>query len=116
ERKRYEEKIIDQTARMNAIIESSSHLIWSVNKKRALTSFNKNYADAIYRKFGEYPEIDPTKENPKILMLVEPQYKEFLNERYEDAFNGIPQHYETKAKDREGNIIWRETYLNPIFL
>jgi len=116
ERKRYEEKIIEQTARLNAIFESSSHLIWSVTRKRGLTSFNQNYANAIYNKYGEYPEIDPNKENPKTLMLVDENFIEFINERYNEAFNGIPQHYETKTKDGTGNEIWRETYLNPIFL
>jgi PAS domain S-box-containing protein len=116
ERKRNEQKIIEQTARLNAIFQSSSHLIWSYNRKRALTSFNQNYAEAVYRKTGIYPEIDLTSENPKVIILAGEEYHAFVNERYEEAFKGIPQHFETKSIDREKNEVWRETYLNPIFL
>lgn len=116
ERKRYEEKIVEQRARLNSIFESSSHLIWSVNKSRGLTSFNQNYAKAIYSKYKAYPEIDITSENPRILMLSGEEYHDFVNERYREAFKGIPQHFETKNIDKNSNDIWRETYLNPIFL
>lgn len=112
ERKRNEQKIIEQTARLNAIIESSSHLIWSVNRKRALTSFNKNYADAIFKKYGEYPEVNGN----KIMMVADESYADYLHQRYDEAFNGIPQHFETRSRDHAGNEVWRETYLNPIFL
>jgi PAS domain S-box-containing protein len=116
ERKRNEEKIIAQTARLNAIFESSSHLIWSVNRQRGLTSFNHNYAEAIYSKFQIYPELDFTLENPKILMLSTPEYHDSVNKHYAAAFEGHVQHYETKGKDKSGREIWRETFLNPIFL
>jgi PAS domain S-box-containing protein len=116
ERKRNEEKIIAQTARLNAIFESSSHLIWSVNRKRGLTSFNHNYAEAIYNKFHIYPEQDFTLENPKILMLSNDEYHDMVNRSYSEAFEGHVQHYETKGKDKSGQEIWRETFLNPIFL
>ncbi|HVD99426.1 MAG TPA: PAS domain S-box protein [Cytophagaceae bacterium] len=116
ERKRNEEKIIAQTARLNAIFESSSHLIWSVNRSRGLTSFNHNYAEAIYSKYHIYPELDFTSENPKILMLSSPEYHDEVNRYYKEAFEGIAQHYETKGRDKNGRDIWRETFLNPIFL
>jgi PAS domain S-box-containing protein len=116
ERKRNEEKIIAQTARLNAIFESSSHLIWSVNRSRGLTSFNHNYAEAIYNKYHIYPEQDFTSENPKILMLSDNDYHDSVNQYYKEAFEGKAQHYETKGRKKDGREIWRETYLNPIFL
>ncbi|MCS6824481.1 MAG: PAS domain S-box protein [Cytophagaceae bacterium] len=116
ERKRKEEKIIEQTARLNAIFESSSHLIWSVNKRRGLTSFNHNYADAIFKKYHDFPELDNGSDQPKVLLLHDKEYESFIQERYDEAFKGIPQHFETKSTDKNGNVIWRETYLNPIFL
>ncbi|MBX9850536.1 MAG: PAS domain S-box protein [Cytophagaceae bacterium] len=116
ERKRNEQKIIDQTARLKSIFESSSHLIWSVNRNRGLTSFNQNYADAVFRKFGVIPEIDPNLEKPQIFLLAHQSYHDFVNARYTEAFKGHPQHFETKSYDKEGNEIWRETFLNPIFL
>jgi PAS domain S-box-containing protein len=116
ERKRNEEKIIEQTARLNSIFESSSHLIWSVNKKRGLTNFNQNYAKAIYKKFGVWPDVDVTSDNPRVLMLAGEEFHGFVNERYREAFEGKLQHFETKSSDHKGNEVWRETYLNPIFL
>lgn len=115
ERKRNEQKIIEQTARLNSIFQSSSHLIWSVNRSRGLTSFNQNYAEAIREKHGVYPEIDAGSETPKILMLSDEAYHDFVNTKYREAFEGHPQHFETKSL-RDGKVIWRETYLNPIFL
>ena len=47
ERKQFEDRLSKQTARLNAIFESGSHLMWSVNRKLLLTSFNNNYADFI---------------------------------------------------------------------
>ena len=116
ERKQKEEKIIEQTARLNAIFESSSHLIWSVNRNRGLTSFNQNYADAIYKKFKTYPTINPTSDNPEILMLSGEEYYDFVNGKYDEAFAGQAQHFETKNILEDGSVSWRETYLNPIFL
>ncbi len=116
ERKRNEEKIIEQTARLNAIFQSSSHLIWSVDKAKALTSFNQNYAEAIYQKYEVYPEIVSEEDKPKILMLSDDIYHDYVNEKYQLAFQGKAQHFELKSTDKNGNDIWRETYLNPIFL
>ncbi len=116
ERKRNEEKIIAQTARLNAIFESSSHLMWSVNRNRGLTSFNHNYSEAIFSKFHVYPELDFSSENPTILVLSEKKYHDEVSRHYAEAFKGIPQHYETKGERTDGSVVWRETFLNPIFL
>jgi PAS domain S-box-containing protein len=116
ERKRNEEKIVEQTARLNSIFESSSHLIWSINRQRGLTSFNKNYARAIFQRYGTYPEIDKGITPPQIMILSNDGYKETLNEKYQLAFNGIPQHFETIETTKDKKEIWREVYLNPIFL
>lgn len=116
ERKRNEEKIVEQTARLNSIFESSSHLIWSINRQRGLTSFNKNYARAIFHKYGTYPEIDRGMAPPQIMILSDEGSNETLNEKYQLAFNGIPQHFETVETTKDKKEIWREVYLNPIFL
>jgi PAS domain S-box-containing protein len=91
-------------------------LIWSVNRRRGLTSFNQNYAEAIHKKFGEFPVIELTAENPKVLMLSGDSFHAFVNERYKEAFAGHPQHFETRNTEPDGQDSWRETYLNPIFL
>lgn len=116
ERKRNEEKIIDQTARLNAIFESSSHLIWSVNRRRGLTSFNQNYANAIFRKYQKYPSIYEEGEAKKILVLSDNEFHTSIDKKYKDAFNGEQQHFEACNTNQNGDVFWRETFLNPIFL
>ncbi len=119
ERKRNEEKIVEQTARLNAIFESSSHIIWSINRDRGLTSFNKNYERSMFQKYGVYPELDKGLEkgnNSSVMILSEESQRAMVDEKYQLAFNGIPQHYETIDKTKNNEVIWRETYLNPIFL
>ncbi len=115
ERKRYEEQINEQRARLHAIFDSSSHMIWSVNKKRGLTSFNQNYAEAIHGYYGQYPEIDPAASKPRF-MLSAPEYHQEVDRRYLAAFQGELQHFETHITDKDGHILWRECFLNPIFL
>lgn len=116
ERKRNEEKIIEQTARLESIFQSSSHLIWSVNRRMALTNFNQNYARAIFKKYGKLPIMDPQGDNLESMFLANEEYHEFVNEGYREAFQGRPQHFESSSVSQNGHIIWRETYLNPIFL
>lgn len=116
ERKRNEEKIVEQTARLNAIFESSSHLIWSVNRRRGLTSFNHNYAEAIQQKFDVPPELDDETIPPRKMVLSDERYHSFIEEKYALAFKGLQQHFETSNTDTNGNKTWRETYLNPIYL
>lgn len=106
------EKIKVQAAKMNAIIESSSHWIWTIDRKFALTSFNSNYIKSIQNIFGFKPEIGLVVNKGK--MVSSEEYNIFWNKKYEEAFKGHPQHFETNISDNLGNEEWREIYLNPI--
>ncbi len=114
ERKRNEVKIQKQSAKLQTIIESSQHLIWSINKRQELSSFNKNYANAIFYHHGTYPQLDTPVVEPRLLLSAE-EFRAYINQRYREAFEGKSQHYETYIADKNGDIIWRETYLNPIY-
>jgi PAS domain S-box-containing protein len=114
ERKINEERIANKTARLKSIFESSSHLMWSVNKQMTLTSFNHNYAEALKELYGKEPQLEVETQEPR-LILSDDLYRDFVNEKYKLAFSGIPQHYETSVTNHEQKLIWRETYLNPIY-
>ena len=114
ERKINEERIANKTARLKSIFESSSHLMWSVDKDKVLTSFNHNYAETLRKQYGEEPKLEIESAEPKMILSDE-LYRDFVNEKYRLAFNGIPQHYETSSTDHFNKIVWRETYLNPIY-
>jgi PAS domain S-box-containing protein len=115
ERKQNEEKLQKQTARLNAIFESGTHLMWSINRKMYLTSFNQNYADAIESQYGVKPIQGNNAEKVRSLLIKDEQYL-LWERKYEAAFRGSPQYFEAQMNDREGKSVWREIYLNPIFL
>lgn len=113
ERKKSEEELLLQTARLNAIFDSSTHYIWTVTQKRQLSSFNKNYHNLIYEQLGISPTINSSIE--KIgWKLISPEDKPILREKYNLAFQGIPQYFEMHWGEKDGGRNWFEFYLNPI--
>lgn len=102
------EELQNQTAQLNAIFDSSSHLIWSVNKELEVTSFNKNYFEANFNNHDISPELDGTSPDTSL------SSKNFWKEKYERAFNGEKLQFEINLKDDRNNIIWKEIHLNPI--
>jgi PAS domain S-box-containing protein len=103
-----------QSARLKAIFNNSSHLMWTTNKNISLTSFNDNYYHAIYELWGRYPELNPDPKKPKIKFASD-EHHAFWNKKYENAFKGIPQHFETELTNTKGEKIFREMFLNPIY-
>ncbi|WP_299823881.1 PAS domain S-box protein [uncultured Pontibacter sp.] len=112
ERKRNEEQINTQNARLNAIFESGTHHMWSLNRNFELTSFNRNFAQTFEQrsnnKLVPYTKID----TENMLPLHQNPY-DFWNEKYALAFKGDPQHFEVHLVSPES---WREVYLHPIYL
>jgi PAS domain S-box-containing protein len=113
ERKQKEHKIYEQSARLKAIFESSSHLIWSVDKKNNFTSFNQNYFNCN----KEYYNLDPIEKighGRRSLKLSSDD--RFWREKYEKVFAGEFLHFETSLKNKSNKqVIWKEIYLNPIY-
>lgn len=113
ERKQKEHKIYEQSARLKAIFESSSHLIWSVDKKFNFTSFNQNY----FKTNKEYYKLDAIEKNkrgriPKVLSEDE----QFWKEKYQEVLKGKFLHFETSLNNKNiKQVIWKEIYLNPIY-
>ena len=52
ESKVFEKQIIEQSAQLKAIFNSSSHLIWTVNKDLVVTSYNDNFHETVVKKSG----------------------------------------------------------------
>jgi len=113
ERKQNEEKLHKQTARLNAIFESGTHLMWSVNRKMLLTSFNQNYSESIEQQYGIRPVTNVNLDRVRSEFMHDPQFV-YLEPKYTSAFLGQPQYFETQVKDKLGRKVWREVYLNPI--
>ncbi|MBC8110959.1 MAG: PAS domain S-box protein [Verrucomicrobia bacterium] len=117
ERKQNEDRLNKQTAKLNAIFESGKHLMWSVNHRFLLTSFNNNYADFLDIYYGIRPESGNNLERVRLL-LTSDKYYWLWNTKYEAAFKGTPQYFEVKTRDKKNQkkFTWWEVYLNPIYL
>lgn len=112
ELKRAEEALRTQSAKFNAIIESSSHFIWTVDRNYCFTTFNQNFNKEVQSRYGE-----PAKIGQSMFFVKsgkEKSYTDFLIRKYEGAFAGEPQYFDVSFFDSEGTENWREIYLNPI--
>lgn len=112
EMKNAEEQIRIQAAKMNSIIESSSHMIWSADKNGILTSFNKNQFDWQKRTYGIEPYVGMTVFEGSVASTE--QYNNFWRAKFSETFSGQPQYFETQFLQKNGQISWLEVYLNPI--
>ncbi|MFL5764858.1 MAG: PAS domain S-box protein [Bacteroidia bacterium] len=101
-----------QSAKFNAIIESSSHVIWTVDKDICLTTFNENYAKQQLKRYGLEVKVGLCMVKGPAISTVD--YNNFWIKKYESAFAGYPQYFETQFFDKDGTETWREIYLNPI--
>ena len=110
--KKVEDTLKTQSAKFNAIIESSSHFIWTVDKEYRLTTFNQNFSKELETRYGESAKIGQSMFFIK--SSNDNQQGEFLIKKYEGAFNGNPQYFDISFFDSNGDESWREIYLNPI--
>lgn len=114
EREHKEEKIENQAATLSAIFNSSTHEIWSVDKLFRFTSFNQNYEVAFKNYHGFSPKIGSSLNDIDETRFDE--IKPFWNAKYEEAFTGKFVNFQTDTFDQKGKQIWREVFMNPIFL
>lgn len=115
DRKQSEEALFKQTARLNAIFESSSHLMWSVNKRLQLTAFNQDYVEFIKKHLGEVPQLRISTEQFG-WRLVDSENRKMLDDKYKAALKGEAQHFDLKIETKGLYETWYEVYLNPILL
>jgi PAS domain S-box-containing protein len=113
-RKQAEAALNKQTARLNAIFDSSTYLIWSVNKQWMLTSFNQNYDRLVEQLTGQKPRLlhDTTRQGWR---GVGDDNQRLLDDHYKAAFRGKRQNFEMQL-ELEGQEAWLEIHLNPILL
>jgi len=112
ERKRNEEQINNQNARLNAIFESGTHHMWSLNRNYELTSFNRNFAAGFESRSGHVLKPFTRIDDSSIVAVHDNSYA-FWEDKYKQVFSGIPQHFEIYLPHTG---IWREVYLSPIYL
>ena len=108
------EKVKDHEAKQRALFESSEHMFWTVDKRIALTGFNRGYADMIERLYGIRPELNNDLARPR-QRFASPDYHNFWEGKYAEAFQGKALRFETDLTDREGRRVCNEIFLSPVF-
>ena len=98
-----------QTAKLNSIFESSSHLLWSVNRDFELISFNKNYFDEVFYLSESKPEIFEDG------MALPVAYDEFWLKKYQIVLKGEQLDFEIRIVNTDHKQIWKEVHLSPIY-
>jgi PAS domain S-box-containing protein len=112
-KRRAEEQIRLQAAKLNAIFESSSHMIWTVDRSYRLTSFNRNQSDWLRRNHGANAYIGMSMVSGK--MNTKESVNDFWVQKIDETFSGKAQHFEVAFTQPGGDVTWREIFLNPIF-
>ena len=107
-----EEQIKEQTAKLKAIFESGSQLIWTINNKKEITSFNKNYGDAVFNLYGFSPVLN--KSIRQIGKSIPKEYEKFWDEKYNMAFRGTPVEFTTERINLDSTKVFRQYVLYPI--
>lgn len=104
----------EQSAKIEAIIESGNIMFWTVNRAIKLTSFNNEYAKTIQKLYGKFPVLDKGKGEIKDKFAPK-EYHDFWDRKYNEVFTtGQPLFFQTKTKDKKGVTYYREIYLRPI--
>lgn len=101
-----------QSARLKSIFESGNQLMWTISNDFKLTSFNRNYANAIFNLYQFYPEIG--KSIREIHENKTTPYEPFWNDKYALAFSGKQIEFITNRITTEGTLVYRQYYLYPI--
>jgi PAS domain S-box-containing protein len=112
--KKTEEQISLQAAKLNSIIETSSHYIWTFNRELKLTSYNHNYGKMIEERYGARVGVGIDLFKGKFVSTSE--HNDYWTIKCLAAFKGIPQQFETSFYIAStGATNWMEVFLNPIY-
>jgi PAS domain S-box-containing protein len=112
EKQRVEKTLIEKTGQLSSILESSSHLIWTVNKSNVILSFNKNFHDTLLEKYGVKIFIGCRID--ELLARGREEYTEFWYTKYKEAFDGKKLEFE-RQEEKDQQRIYRKIFINPIY-
>ncbi len=112
--KKTEEQIALQASKLNSIIETSTHYIWTFDRELQVTSFNLNYSKMIEERYGAPVELGTNLFKGQFVSSSE--HNDFWTIKCLAAFKGIPQQFETSFYiESTGETKWMEVHLNPIY-
>jgi PAS domain S-box-containing protein len=110
ERQEIERNLIEKTAHLSSILENSTHLIWTVNNKLEVTSFNQNFFNVVKEQHGI--SIKPGYKIDEHLTSQRNEYINFWYPRYTEVFGGKKLEFE--KEDFYDKKVYRKVFINPI--
>ena len=110
ERQEIERNLIEKTAHLSSILENSTHLIWTVNNKLEVTSFNQNFFNVVKEQHGI--SIKPGYKIDEHLSEQRNEYINFWYPRYTEVFSGKKLEFE--KEDFHEKKVYRKVFINPI--
>ncbi|MFN5182712.1 MAG: histidine kinase dimerization/phosphoacceptor domain -containing protein [Bacteroidota bacterium] len=102
---------INHRNKIQTIFNTSGHMIWTVSEDITITSYNQNFLSSSTSIPTPAHLFDA---GLNTVNINNPNY-EFWIKKYTDAFSGEPTQFEIVNKDHEGNEIWAEVFLSPIY-
>ncbi len=115
EKKKIEEKIINQGAKLSAIFENSSHQIYTIDKLFKLTSFNELFAKTLYKDYGLEATLGMNLKKEAQVQMPVSYFKNFVK-LHKSALKGNAIRVESKVKDTKERTSYYMFYLDPIVL
>ncbi|MEO8733753.1 MAG: PAS domain S-box protein, partial [Flavobacteriales bacterium] len=109
-----EVKLRQHAAKEKALFDTSEHMFWTVDRRTALTSFNKGYSEMIQRLYGSRPKLSTGPSSPKQL-FAPTAYHLYWEEKYAEVFAGTPVRFETEVLDLNGVRVCNEVFISPVF-
>ncbi|MBS1651297.1 MAG: PAS domain S-box protein [Bacteroidetes bacterium] len=114
ENKNFEKELINQKAKLSAVIESGTQLVWTVNNQYEITSYNENFR----KNLSEDLRIKSMSKNATINVLDLNKTKseaEFWNKKYQTVFKGFNEFFIYKSIENNSEV-YREVNLQLIKL
>lgn len=108
-------EVVEQRAKLESIFNSTENiLMWTVDKEKKISSYNKNLKKVWENEFGKLIE-----RKSSFLEVIEKSLNKDLYqgqlERYEKTFNGEPQQFEIPLLNKDGDNVWLQFFLNPVY-
>ena len=101
-------------AKLNAIFNTAENLLmFTLNKKRRVTSYNQNFLNVIENVFTEEVNFSENFIN-KINTRISDESEIKSTPYFSRAFDGIAQDFEVPIINKDGAERWYQIFLNPI--
>lgn len=112
-KKQAEVKIKEQTAKIGSIFNSSAMMIWTLDHKFRVTSYNTNFGLLMHKNLGLEIHIGDNFME-KIKPYVRKDLQARMKQLYGEALAGKSNRFEGMLKINKKETFYIETFLNPI--